>query len=986
MFATDEYPSIGEDVPLVLGDEVHYIATRGRVKFALDETGVRMGGLGAWRFDNKTRKRKYVDLTGRELVGHEAFLQSCRDREQEQSNRTLRARDELRTAMVSVNTSVQLDASSPVSDERLCTLSCWGVPPQLCAKYAQKGITRLFPWQVECLTKNCGAPLRGGNLIYSAPTSGGKTLVAEILMLRRLALKPRGCVLFVVPFIALAEEKCRWLREMWSDIPLGVRAFHGESLGCGVTPDLDVGVCTIERANIILSQLVEAGEENLLSMVVVDELHMLVDRSRGFLLEVLLSKLKFLLGTDVQVVGMSATLPQMEDLATWLDASMYTTTFRPVSLGVFVSKGGLLYTRRGQTGDVPPMGETTEGSLTFDSVFELVDCSKAPMPSSSVGNSVTSLCLETLNKGKSVIIFCPSKRLCEEMAMQVAAAVAASAPLAYSSNEQHLPPPPPHHTSTQPSLATRRVLVLEELRQSPSSLCPTLKVTVPRGVAYHHAGLSVDERNVIQLAFAAGTLSVLCATSTLAAGVSLPANRVIINTPRMGHDLLRVESFRQMCGRAGRMGLDSDGEAILVIDGAASKEEERAAIMLMTRPQSPLLSELHLAQGGGLEKLLLELCLIVSRDEVETTPGTKMQKQLGCRETQLRAFVACTLLAVQQSAQDVERWTKDAMVFLYRHNFLTRIDGNATSAGALLDCAVFVPTAFSRATVLSGLAPADAVEALWPLQSACRRLILGQSNLHLVSLATPPHNSLAIPWDRFAEIFRQVCEQCPNVPVVAQLLGIDQGRLERYRFAPPVRGCTLPTTRHDRRFFLTLVLLTLTLEWPVVKIEQLFGVSRGQFSILQTEAAHFCKSAVLFCAELRWPHLAAALGTMATRLSYGVREELLPLVRMGPDMPGPRARTFLRAGLATPRAIVEAGLQRVGQVLEASMPYQGTGGLLRASAAESEESGRSGRQAACAHLALRILRRAIQYLGEELELQRDIAISQSSLGNSAGKP
>ena len=129
-------------------------------------------------------------------------------------------------------------------------LSDWGIPPATLHKYASAGVQSLFPWQVDCLLCDNAAPLRGKSLVYTAPTSGGKTLVAELLMLRRLGLhygrrgvaigsgdstclveasdghdilmlgddsenapaaeETDGCngsILFVVPFISLAEVR-----------------------------------------------------------------------------------------------------------------------------------------------------------------------------------------------------------------------------------------------------------------------------------------------------------------------------------------------------------------------------------------------------------------------------------------------------------------------------------------------------------------------------------------------------------------------------------------------------------------------------------------------------------------------------------------------------------------------------------------------------------------------------------------------------------
>jgi len=91
------------------------------------------------------------------------------------------------------------------------------------------------------------------------------------------------------------------------------------------------------------------------------------------------------------------------------------------------------------------------------------------------------------------------------------------------------------------------------------------------------------------------------------------------------------------------------------------------------------------------------------------------------------------------------------------------------------------------------------------------------------------------------------------------------------------------------------------------------------------------------------------------------------------DMPGPRARVFFKAGLVTPQAIVEAGAIRVSEVLYASLPHQGSGGLPHSASGSLHVPGGADpaldRRSACASLAVRIVRRAVAFLNEELELQ-----------------
>lgn len=110
---------------------------------------------------------------------------------------------EKRTSLLSVSVHSPLSCSTPVSNPALnlrraslrsssilkLQLQNWGLPQAVVQKYAEKKITTLFPWQVECL--QTGKVLGGSNLIYSAPTSSGKTLVSELLMLKTVIEQKR---------------------------------------------------------------------------------------------------------------------------------------------------------------------------------------------------------------------------------------------------------------------------------------------------------------------------------------------------------------------------------------------------------------------------------------------------------------------------------------------------------------------------------------------------------------------------------------------------------------------------------------------------------------------------------------------------------------------------------------------------------------------------------------------------------------------------
>ncbi len=119
---------------------------------------------------------------------------------------------------------------------------------------------------------------------------------------------------------------------------------------------VQVAVCTIEKANGLVNRLVEEGKlTSDLVLVVVDELHLIGDPHRGYLLELLLTKLLLLSGENpddkIQIVGMSATLSNLPVLARWLQAAIYTSEFRPIPLTEIVfsqdsRKSGTIYTVR----------------------------------------------------------------------------------------------------------------------------------------------------------------------------------------------------------------------------------------------------------------------------------------------------------------------------------------------------------------------------------------------------------------------------------------------------------------------------------------------------------------------------------------------------------------------------------------------------------------------------------------------------------------
>ncbi|MBR9683147.1 hypothetical protein GOV03_01250 [Candidatus Woesearchaeota archaeon] len=167
-------------------------------------------------------------------------------------------------------------------------------------------------------------------------------------------------------------------------------------------------------------------------------------------------------------------------------------------------------------------------------------------------NEVVDLALDTINKKKQAIVFAPSRASAEKTAEDIS-------------------------KETKISLPKFSQQVLKAV-SSPTKQCQRLSRCVKKGVAFHHAGLTQKQKDLVEQEFKKGNLKIICSTPTLAMGVSFPAFRVIIKSlkrysGRWGMDWIPVLEYHQMAGRAGRPEFESEGEAISVVKSEADKLE-----------------------------------------------------------------------------------------------------------------------------------------------------------------------------------------------------------------------------------------------------------------------------------------------------------------------------------------------------------------------------------------------------------------------------
>lgn len=405
------------------------------------------------------------------------------------------------------------------------------IPDQVKDVLRKRGYDELYPPQEDAIRAGV---LDGKNLVLASPTASGKTLVAELCAMKHV-VERGGKVLYMTPLRALAWEKYEEF-QAYSVVEKrdGRRVRVGVSTGdldsrTAWLADYDIVITTNEKCDSLLRHR-SPWMENV-TIVIADEIH-LIGGDRGPTLEVAIARLRQM-KPDLQILALSATIRNTDEVAEWLKADWIKTEWRPVPL--------------------------REGVVFNDKV--MFNDGSAKGLESLHGTDVINIALNSVFEGGQSLIFVESRRRSQSVAREAANALAGA-------------------------LKKREQTVLDEvsseiiLRGEKTSLTDELAYAVSRGAAFHHAGLSADHRRIIESAFRARKIKILSATPTLAAGVNLPARTAVIGsyrrfTPGYGMYPISVLEFKQMSGRAGRPQYDEYGEAVLI----ASSSDERDALM-----------------------------------------------------------------------------------------------------------------------------------------------------------------------------------------------------------------------------------------------------------------------------------------------------------------------------------------------------------------------------------------------------------------------
>ncbi|XP_054538850.1 helicase POLQ-like isoform X7 [Pan troglodytes] len=648
----------------------------------------------------------------------------------------------------------------------------YSLPSKVRDLYAQfKGIEKLYEWQHSCLTLNSVQERK--NLIYSLPTSGGKTLVAEILMLQEL-LCCRKDVLMILPYVAIVQEK----------------------------------------------------------------LHMIGEGSRGATLEMTLAKILYTSKTT-QIIGMSATLNNVEDLQKFLQAEYYTSQFRPVELKEYLKINDTIY----------EVDSKAENGMTFSRLlnYKYSDTLKKMDP-----DHLVALVTEVI-PNYSCLVFCPSKKNCENVAEMICKFL----------SKEYL-----KHKEKE------KCEVIKNLKNiGNGNLCPVLKRTIPFGVAYHHSGLTSDERKLLEEAYSTGVLCLFTCTSTLAAGVNLPARRVILRAPYVAKEFLKRNQYKQMIGRAGRAGIDTIGESILILQ----EKDKQQVLELITKPLENCYSHLVQEFTKGIQTLFLSLI------------GLKIATNLD----DIYHFMNGTFFGVQQKVLLKEKslWeiTVESLRYLTEKGLLQKDTIYKSEEEVQYN---FHITKLGRASFKGTIDLAYCDILYRDLKKGLEGLVL-ESLLHLIYLTTP-YDLVSQCNPDWMIYFRQFSQLSPAEQNVAAILGVSESFIGKKASGQAI-GKKVDKDIVNR-LYLSFVLYTLLKETNIWTVSEKFNMPRGYIQNLLTGTASFSSCVLHFCEELEefWVYR-ALLVELTKKLTYCVKAELIPLMEVTGVLEG-RAKQLYSAG------------------------------------------------------------------------------------------
>lgn len=372
--------------------------------------------------------------------------------------------------------------------------------------------------------------------MLSAPTGSGKTVIFELALVRMLTQDPENArAVYLAPTKALCSERTRDWSTRFGSVGCGVTELTGDSVhGLQVARKSRLIVTTPEKWDSLTRRWDEhSGILSTISLLLIDEVHILNESQRGARLEVVVTRTRTR-GNHVRFVAVSATVPNLADVAAWIGPNLHAPRPGPLP----------------QSAEIFQFDDSYRPCPLQKHVYGYPKAKDEFAFQAYLNHKLAEL-IETHAAGRPCLVFCATRR----STLQAANTIAEARKKAEENGGR---------ASNASGQAGGRNSLRGETFEDQD-----LQTLVTSGIAFHHAGLSISDRRKVEQAFLADKISVLCCTTTLATGINLPAYCVIIRgTKQFDGQWCEMSELDliQMMGRAGRPQFDRSGVAVIMCE------------------------------------------------------------------------------------------------------------------------------------------------------------------------------------------------------------------------------------------------------------------------------------------------------------------------------------------------------------------------------------------------------------------------------------
>jgi len=670
------------------------------------------------------------------------------------------------------------------------------------------GYSSLYPPQELAISKGL---LEKRNLLITTPTASGKTLIAIMAAIK--AIEKGLKVVYLSPLRAIATEKYEYFGALdginIDDRKIRIRVSTSDYDSSGIElSKADIIVLTNEK----MDSIIRHGAEWIykVGLFVADEVHLLGDRDRGPTLEMMLTKIRKMY-TQSQILALSATVTNSEDIAKWLGCELIKSNWRPTKLVEGVYENGII--------------RMNDGSKTI-----------IKNSSPAISSSAIDIAIDCIENGGQALIFAETRKRASSLALKASEIVNKRLDKA---------------TKTLAAKISTEILQNSDDTELTRSLCQV----VSRGVAFHHAGLGQSSREIVEQSFKAGVIKLLTATPTLAAGVNLPAKRVILSSILRydsdygGNMPITVLEYKQLCGRAGRPKYDTSGEAIIVTGSGASAEDIYEHYILGS--PEPLRSQM--TNDKSIRVHLLST--------VSSIPGLK--------KSEIYDLFGSTLFAQQYRKATVTFKIDNALSYLESEDLIKSKNDR------------YIATDFGRRTSLLYIDPLTAIEFRKAIQSIERIPNSNNDynkdfiNKHVLGLLCLITNS--------ADFYPKLSLRRKDIDELGVIFAQHGDELF---YQVNEYGCSRSV---------------LALYWWINEandrvLNDKVGVEPGDMYRIAESSEWLAYSLYEVAKLLRREDLLGSIHSLRLRIKYGIKDELLPLVRLD-GIGRIRARSLYDAGV-----------------------------------------------------------------------------------------